>query len=297
MSGGLGIKLIFACLLVLSSLSQVSAQTLELVRALDWSEPPDWFGGLSSIEVSADGNAFYTASDAGKLFQGEFLRDEGGVLRGVSNIIVRDLKRLDGEALARFETDTEGMALASDGTLFVSLEGVHYIFRYTDPFAAAVEKLQDPAFLNFQRNSSMESLAIDADGALYTMPERSGDLNRPFPIWRHRDGVWDQKLSLTRSDGMLPVGSDFGPDGRFYVLERKFHGLSGFSSRVRSFDVTEDALTNELILLNTAPGTHDNLEGISIWQNEAGNIRATMVSDDNFRVFQKTEIVEYRLVP
>lgn len=284
-------------MLVLSSLSQASAQTLELVRALDWSEPPDWFGGLSSIEVSDDGMMFYTASDAGKLFQGEFLRDDDGVLRGVSNIIVRNLQREDGNELAKFETDTEGMALASNGDLYVSLEGVHYIFRYTDPFAAAVERLQDPAFLDFQRNSSMESLAIDKDGALYTMPERSGDLNRPFPIWRHRNGVWDQKLSLTRSGGMLPVGSDFGPDGRFYVLERKFHGLGGFSSRVRSFAVTEDSLTDELILLDTAPGTHDNLEGISIWRTEAGNIRATMVSDDNFRVFQKTEIVEYRLVP
>jgi hypothetical protein len=43
-----------------------------------------------------------------------------------------------------------------------------------------------------------------------------------------------------------------------------------------------------------ATGTHDNLEGLDVWADAEG-LRATMISDDNFRFFQRTEIVDYRL--
>jgi len=41
--------------------------------------------------------------------------------------------------------------------------------------------------------------------------------------------------------------------------------------------------------------THDNLEGVSVWRDADGALRATLVSDDNFRFLQQTEIVEYLL--
>ena len=46
--------------------------------------------------------------------------------------------------------------------------------------------------------------------------------------------------------------------------------------------------------METRLRAHDNLEGISVWQDEQG-LRMTLISDDNFRAFQRTEIVEYRL--
>ena len=74
------------------------------------------------------------------------------------------------------------------------------------------------------------------------------------------------------------------------MLERDFLGI-GFRSRVRRFDLTGG---NEQVLLETRLRAHDNLEGISVWQDEQG-LRMTLISDDNFRAFQRTEIVEYRL--
>lgn len=41
-------------------------------------------------------------------------------------------------------------------------------------------------------------------------------------------------------------------------------------------------------------GRHDNLEGLSVWRDAQG-LRLTMVSDDNFMFFQRTEFVEYRV--
>jgi hypothetical protein len=50
--------------------------------------------------------------------------------------------------------------------------------------------------------------------------------------------------------------------------------------------------------LETVPRTHDNLEGIAVWRDAEGFIRLTMISDDNGRApFQRTEFVEYRVLP
>ncbi|MEM9433315.1 MAG: esterase-like activity of phytase family protein [Pseudomonadota bacterium] len=273
------------------------AQSLELVKSLRWQMQEDWFGGFSSLEIDPDGTRFATTTDRGYLVQGTFLRDDD-VLRGLDTVQVFRLREPNGKTLGRYNIDSEGLAIGTDGLIYISFEAAHRILQYGDPTRAAHGAVPAPdAFAQFQRNSSMEALAIDADGTLYTMPERSGDLNRPFPIWRRTDQVWDQRLSLSRSDGFLPVGADFGPDGRLYILERKFHGLGGFSTRVRSFEVGADALRDELVLLETTPATHDNLEGIAVWATQSGNIRVTMISDDNFRFLQRTEIVEYRLVP
>ena len=40
---------------------------------------------------------------------------------------------------------------------------------------------------------------------------------------------------------------------------------------------------------------HDNLEGLAVTRAATGQIRLTMISDDNFNPFQRSEIVEYLL--
>ena len=70
--------------------------------------------------------------------------------------------------------------------------------------------------------------------------------------------------------------------------------LAGFATRVRRFDLNSDSLTGEVELLRSTAGAYDNLEGISVWQTDAG-LRMTLVSDDNFNFFQRTELVEFAL--
>ncbi len=145
-----------------------------------------------------------------------------------------------------------------------------------------------------QNNSGLEALAIDTAGDLYAIPERSGTEARPFPVYRFRDGAWSQPFAIPRRPPHLPVAADFGPDGRLYLLERHFAGLA-FQSRVRVFTLEDDQIVQEQTLIDTLPGQHDNLEGMAVWQDAAGRIRLTMISDDNFNFFQRTEIVEYAL--
>lgn len=91
------------------------------------------------------------------------------------------------------------------------------------------------------------------------------------------------------------MGADFGPDGRLYLLESGFNGL-GFRSLVRRFDVDEAGAHNETEFLRSGLGVHDNLERLAVWRDPQGRIRLTMISEDNFRFFQRTEIVEYVVV-
>ena len=260
-----------------------------MVGTYVWDMPDAGFGGFSGIEVTPDGSGFTALSDRGGYVQGTFTRQDG-VITGVLASPVMRLTDTDGAPLPHPRNDSEGLAIAADGLAYVSFESIHRI-RVFPALDSPSEMLPaHPDFDAMQRNSSLESLAIGPDCALYTLPERSGAVQRPFPVYRYRNGIWDKPFTIPRRGAFLITGADIGPDGRFYVLERDFTGF-GFRSRVRRFDMTGG---NEEVLLETRTGTHDNLEGIAVWE-DGTHLRLTLIADDNFRFFQRTEIVEYEL--
>jgi len=258
-----------------------------------WRDDADRFGGFSAIEITDRGTAFVAVSDRGAFVRGRIQRRDGQITGITADKITR-LQGEDGAPLPPARADSEGLAVAADGTIYVSFEGAARVSHYRVLDGPAQDLPDHPDFARQKPNAAFEAVAIGPDGAVYTLPERSGGLTRPFPVYRYRDGVWDTRLKVPRSNGFLPVAADIGPDRRLYLLERQFSGLAGFASRLRRFDLGPDALTAETILLETSTGLHDNLEGLSIWQ-DAGGLRATMISDDNFNLLQVTELVEYRL--
>lgn len=250
------------------------------------------FGGVSAIHVFPGGGRFVAVTDRGAWTEGRIDRHRDGRITGVSAAPMRLLRGTGEGPLAEGRTDAEGIAVAPDGTVFVSFEGPARVLRYAQIGGPAVNLPPHPDFVRFQRNSALEALAIGPDGALYTLPERSGRIDRPFPVYRFRGGAWDQPFDLPRRGTFLAVAADIGPDGRFYLLERDFAGLRGFASRVRRFDLRGGA---EAVLIETPFGRHDNLEGLSVWHDAQGRLVATMISDDNQNLFQRTEVVEYLL--
>jgi len=249
------------------------------------------FGGFSSIDFAPDGT-FYASSDRGSILHGRLLRT-GAALTGAEVLTFAPLRDQKGAPLPRYYTDAEGIAVDGAGGVYVSFEGRHRVTAYPDPFGASAPFDQPAAFADLQLNSSLEALAIDDEGSLYTLPERSGELTRPFPVWRYRNGTWDQPFSLRRDGDFLAVGADFGPDGKLYLLER-FNVLITFASRVRRFTIQDGQVTNEETVLETSLGTHGDLEGIAVSQDGA-KIRLTLIADDNFKPFLANEIVEYVL--
>lgn len=260
--------------------------------AFELAQDDPHFGGMSALELSADGTAVTLLSDKGRFVQGTIHRNSLGTIAGASFGTLQELRGPDSAPLATGENDSEGLALAADGQAFVSFEGPAHLRAFPRRDQPSRLLPDAPEFASFEDNKSLEALAVDASGTLYTIPEASdGDI----PVLRWQGGAWDIPFHIAKLGNFLPVGADVGPDGQLYLLERQFRGLSGFASRLRRFDLTSDDVTAGTVILETETGTHDNLEGVSVWRDGSGRLIATMVSDDNFLPLLRMELVEYHL--
>lgn len=255
-----------------------------------WSEGWEGFGGFSGLELGDDGTGFVALSDRILLVSGRLSRDAAGVVTAVEAGPPEPLLDTEGGRLRGARADSEGLAIGPDGTVWISFEGRARVRRQGTDGEPPSLLPAHPDFERMRGNSSLEALAVDAEGALYTIPERPFRREDSFPVYRFRDEAWEIAFRLPVRDGFAVAGADVGPDGRLYVLERDFTGL-GFRSRLRRFDLDG---SGEETLFTTATGTHDNLEGVAVWRDDAG-LRATLISDDNLHFFQQTQFVDYRL--
>ncbi|MEP1201867.1 esterase-like activity of phytase family protein [Tateyamaria sp.] len=256
--------------LILSASASL-ADPLTFLRTI----PLDGLGGVSAIEVEQDGQAAFVLSDRGTAHRFTIERtDDGGRIKNVESI-----------TLPYPAWDIEGLAI-NNKTTFLS---------YEDPASISTldgDVLFTPRdFMAFPSNGALEALAITPDGALLTLPENPPKRSGAFPIYRYKDEAWDIAAYLPRNGGFQPTGADVGPDGQLYVLERAFSAL-GFRTRIRRLTLDVPEPTAETVL-ETRLGTHDNLEGLSVWTSRNGATCLSMVSDDNFLSVQTSELVEY----
>lgn len=258
-----------------------------------WQIDQEWFGGFSGIELSADGQSMTLITDRANIMTARIERKDTRIV-AIYSSLPQHLKSSAGVRLTGKIADSEGLAIATDGTIYISFEGIHRVSRYAAPDGIAEPLHRSKAFLSMPINGSLEALAVDPIGQLYTLPENAMDEGGNIPVYRWISGKWTNPFSLSAKGKFRPVGADFGPDSRFYLLERSF-SILGFRTRLRRWDFTRTAALNEQTLLLTSASLHDNLEGLSIWRDSAGRLRATMISDDNFMAFQRTELVEYAL--
>jgi len=266
----------------------------EFMGSYRWFEREDWFGGMSGLDLSADGTGFVAITDRATLVTGNLTRDAEGVVTGVAGLVATPIVDSKGQTLTGANTDAEGLAILPDGAIALSFEGNARVMIHDRPDAPGRFAGDITALGRLQGNSGLEALAVDPMGRLVTLPERSGNNSRPFPVWRLQDGRWQPAFQIAGQGGFLAVGADYGPDGRLYLLEREFNGF-GFATRLRRFPADAAGLEPGEVLLTTRTGTHDNLESVAIWRDAQGALRATMVSDDNFHLLQRTELVDYRL--
>lgn len=233
--------------------------------------------GLSGLVVSEDGSRFTALGDRGVLVMGRLDRKDGTLVAAVAEEIVR-LKNRKGDPLVGMLNDSEGLDINAKGQPVVSFEARHRVSVFDETYRERrLKKVGRPGFKG--PNQGFESLALDARGRPVVIPERPFTDPTRAEILRLERGEWSIIGHLVLSDGFLPVGSDFGPDGGFYVLERRF-GLAGFRSRVRRIDLIDGTdMTGQILWAPSA--SYGNVEGISVWRDADGVLRATMVADDN----------------
>jgi len=250
------------------------------------------FGGFSAIHLFANGLDFIALSDRAFLYTGRLQRDAEERITGVDTHSIHQLRDEDANLISGPRGDSEGIALATGGTIYISFEGGRRtrVAAYDTPDAAARLLPRHPDFREMAGNGALEALAIDNQGRLHTIPEESpGD---SFPLYRFANHEWEIIGQVPKRGGFAPVGADFGPDGSLYLLERRFR-IPSFATRISR--LRPGRWDQPETLIETAPGTLDNHEGITITRNRAGRVRATIISDDNRFFLQRTEIVEFLL--
>ncbi|WP_299889370.1 esterase-like activity of phytase family protein [uncultured Ruegeria sp.] len=282
-----------AALLLAGSVWAVDVKMASHLGSFAWRHNTEWFGGFSAIHLSDDGGSAIVLSDRATVLSVRFQRD-GVEIKDVQILGHWPVLSSTGRIMLGYAGDSEGIAVAPDGSFFVSFEGVHRVAYYSAPGTNARVLPRPQVFDELDRNGSFEGLAIDGQGRLYTLTEKNRTVQGNIPVYRWDGQSWSTPFVLPPRDGFLPVAADFDPDGRFYVLERKVT-LTGFRTRLRRWQIESDTPVAEETLFETGTGTHDNLEGLSVWRDNQGVLRATMVSDDNFIGLQRTEIVEYAL--
>lgn len=266
-----------------------------LIDDFRWAGSDPLFGGWSGLEVTDGGRHLFALSDRGAWVEAEITRDDQGRIEGISTGAVHVLNGIGTAPLPADSRDSEGLAIATDGTAYVSFEGPARVMRYPSLDEPGTLLASAPEFVTMAPNGSLESLAVSADGTLFTLPEETLRDDGLTPLFRFRNGVWDQPWLLPVDGSFYPAGADIGPDGRLYVVERQFRGLGGFASRLRRFTFGAEGILPGETIFASSPGRFGNLESVAVWQAPDGSLRATMVSDDNFLDPRGTELVEIRL--
>ncbi len=269
-------------------------QSAQYLSSLTWTQSADWFGGFSGLEISADGLGFVAVTDRGHIVHGTLQREDD-MLIGVT--VDSAMPLLDDKGVPTIipRVDAEGLAQRTSGEVIVSFEGVDRVWAYDAPGAPARWESYSTAWRTFNSNGGMEALAVDDQNTLFTIVERPGRGAEATLIYRRAQGEkWQQPFVLPIDSRFRPVGADFGPDGRLFILERDVYPF-GFRSRVRTISPQPDNIQPIETVLETPLRRHGNLEGIAIWTDTQGRTRLTMIADDNFLPVQRTEIVEYVL--
>jgi hypothetical protein len=240
-------------------------------------------------------------TDEGHWLEAELIYDETGNLSGLASARMGPLSDETGQPLTGKERqDAEAMARLPDGSILVSFERAHRIYRYIGPDGPESPATLFPfpeGALSLPENKGLEALAAWPDGRILAVAEgRREDGNHD--AYLYRNGVWET-LGVVAVDGHRPTGAAVLPNGDLVLVERRFSPVGGLSIRLRRVaegDVQAGAsLTGEEVARLTPPLTIDNMEGIAAWADRNGRVLIAILSDDNFNPLQRTVLLLFEL--
>jgi hypothetical protein len=280
---------------------------LEFRGGLELTSSYKEFGGISSLRVTADGERFISVSDKGRWLRGRFIYRDGR-LAGITDAEMAPILAVDGRPItARGWYDSESLA-EDGGMLYVGLERVNRILRFDYAKFGLLAKGQNvtlpPEIARLPNNRGMECLVaipkpLPGAGTLIAISERALDAAghiKGFLIGGPHPG----HFSVKRSDDFDVTDCAIGPAGDLFVLERKFSWTAGVALRVRMIplaNVLPGATVDGKALILADMGYQiDNMEGLALHRDKAGDIVLTMVSDDNFSFVQRTILLQFTLV-
>ena len=270
------------------------------------------FGGLSGLQIVNQGRRLIAISDSGYWLTAKIERDADQQFQALKN--VKMIKIYSGAgprgAVDKYFRDAEGLARFNN-QLYVSFEGAHTISEYG---YTKTGLLLNPRVLKLpedltktQINKGMEALAhaprgTTLEGHLVAILERGGRRQHPTYGWiinPERTSDKTGRFTLLRDNLFDITGAEFLKNGDLIVLERRFTLATGAGMRLRLIKADElkkDAtITGKVVFEAGLPHRIDNMESVSIYENEAGETILALISDDNHSVLQRTILLEFVL--
>lgn len=250
------------------------------------------FGGFSGLEISKDGRRLTALTDRSHVFDAAIMRDGAAIIR-VEDLSIRRLISHMDVWLDTINSDTEALAGDVDGLMYLSSEGRTSVYSLLPTTNEVVWIETGGVFRELPGNQGIEAMAIDPQGRLYAIPEALRRAGGTIPVFVWDNGNWSEAYQIPQVPGFDPVGADFGPDGKLYLLERRYSRILGVANQIRRIDLLNLTIAPE-VLLRTRFLDYGNLEGLAVWQS-GDDIRVTTISDNNFWFFLPTRIVEFQL--
>jgi hypothetical protein len=265
------------------------------------------FGGISALRVEPDGSHFLSVTDNGSWLRGRIVYANGKPA-SIADAEMAPMLGPDGRPLAeRGWYDAESLTELG-GMLYVGIERAEKIVRFDyvhDGLAARGEPIKVPDdFKTFKYNKSLECLTAGPAGSplagtLLVVTERSlnavGNL-RSYLLKGDQIG----RFAVKRSDGFDVSDCSILPPNALLLLERRYSIARGVAMRIRRVplaDIKPGAVVDGQVLIEADLGFQiDNMEGIAVHRNAAGETIITLVSDDNFSVLQRNLLLQFALV-
>ncbi len=294
----------------------MTADPGERVQGLVWrgglelQSPLDTFGGLSGIAFTGPDQRLVMVSDRGNFVFGQLIYDEAGKPLSLVGLGIEPMQNSRGAELPRaFARDAEAVTpIIRNGVPAAIRVGFENLTRVADfqlvdgiPVGPAKE-VAIPDWLSQTRtNASLEAVCIAPDaspiaGSTLLLTEGVIDDDGLHSAWLL--GVNDRgALSYRSSPGTNPSDCAFLPNGDLLVLERGVALLSFTMNlkRVPAADVRPGAHLEGETLLQSSGGDIDNMEGLAVHQGPDGEIRLTLISDNNFNDWERNLLLEFSL--
>lgn len=278
---------------------QQTVGRLEFRGGLDLRSGDSRFGGLSGLDISADGGRLTAITDRGNWFNALLGYDDDGRLARISDTRLEPVRDENGRPLTgRALTDSEALARLTDGSFIIGFEQKHRLRRYRG-IGSAASAVGAPSMLSASPlNGGAEAITRLWGNELLVLSERLEARPGIAAGWIGSGQTW-RAVGFRRKGLFRPVGAATRDDGAIFILERRFTTIGGIASRISVLPgrqiapgvIFEGAELAEL----AAPLVADNFEGIAVRRGKGGETLIYIVSDDNFHDLQRTLLLMFSL--
>lgn len=266
------------------------------------------FGGWSSLFV--DGDRVTSVNDGGAL-----LRFRLGRFGHPVDATIVPLPPGCGQQLDKTTRDSESLARGAGNQWYVGYEWRNAICRISPDFTRATALAAPPAMRDWPRTKGPEAMLRLADGRFLVFAENAPDGGDVRPLLVFGGDPTDPdarpaQIGYLSPAGYSPTDAVQLPDGRIFVLNRRFSIPELFSAVIVSVDPARiksgATVTGTPIARFTPPVLSDNYEGLAVTvergaRSERGawgeRTYLWMISDDNQLGWESTYLLKFAVDP